>query len=125
MVITKIMISCNFWIFPQNHTLIGYFDMIFDPCLYERTLRAEFLRSSQKFCPSFHYEGKWKSYWEYDRTLVAPTYPVKAGIMSNVGPPSKVDKIRKITKKLIKSAICYLHISFLRIQVEHSSNTKK
>ena len=46
----------------------------------------EFLRFSQKFCPSFHYEEKWKSYWVYDRAVVAPTYPIGAGIRSNVVP---------------------------------------
>ena len=46
----------------------------------------EFLRSSQKFCPSFHYEGKRKFYWVYDRAVVAPMYPIGAGIRSNVVP---------------------------------------
>ncbi|MCE2056233.1 hypothetical protein HAX54_044297, partial [Datura stramonium] len=41
---------------------------------------CEFLRSSQKFCPSFHHKGKWKTHREYDRDGVAPTYPVEAGI---------------------------------------------
>ena len=54
--------------------------------LYNIPTSNEFLRSSQKFCPSFHYEEKWKSYWVYNRAIVAPTYPIGAGIRSNVVP---------------------------------------
>ena len=83
----------------------------------------EFFSPSQKFCPYFYCKKK-EILWENDRTFVAPTYPVDEGIMSNVV-PLRDKKIWNFTKKPTEADIGRLRISFLRIQVERSSNTKK
>ena len=55
---------------------------------------------------------------------MAPMYTVEAGIRLNVVPHKKLTKDR-FTKKLTEADTGRLRISFLRIQVECSSNTKK
>ena len=55
---------------------------------------------------------------------MVPVYPVEAGIRSNIVLPQRLTII-KITKEPTEADIGHLHISFLRIQVECSSNTKK
>jgi len=87
---------------------------------------VEFLRPSQKFCPSYHFWyfqiltcmhkvflygifeslskilsqfpflRKMKILWEYDRAVVAPTYLVEAGIRSNVVPLSGSKENKKL-----------------------------
>ena len=52
----------------------------------EKVPFGEFLSPSQKFCPSFYCRRGNRTYEIYDRALVAPTYPVEAGIRSNVVP---------------------------------------
>ena len=60
----------------------------------------------------------------YDRAVVAPSYPVGAGIRSNKVPPSRINQIESFDKETTEADRGRLRISFLRIQVERSSNRR-
>ena len=99
------LVSCSS--FHCNRTNLGIFE-IFSKILSQSQTRNVFslirwgdgsfwriFESLSKFCPSFYCRRGNRIFDRYDRALVAPTYPVAAGLRSSVVPLSTVNQNRK------------------------------